>query len=126
MKRVNRFERAFPECRVTDRLRKPAQVLRFSAPVLTALQEPALEDSHWDRLKTLFKSEREPRDPAFRLGQLFGLPLKDCLEEVEEVAESARQEKSLWIQLEVLDAGWAETDIKIKNYRENSDIFVIC
>lgn len=118
-------ERTIPESSVTPIFKKLVWLYRDSMPVIVALRSEYLLDEHWREVKSLLKSDFNPEDDNFTLSQFLQLPVQSYQEEIIEVSVRANQEYNLKRQVEQLETEWSEVDLRMKNYKESNELFVL-
>ncbi len=100
-------------------------------PLIADLRDEAMRERHWKELKFEVKEEFDEESPEFTLEKIFELGLNSHGEKVSELADNARKELKIEIQLEEIRKMWEDdpvTDLDIKQSKSkanNEDFYKI-
>jgi len=107
---------------VAKRLKEWLEVWKAYMPTLVDLGNPALRPRHW---KQIFDALGQPLHTTFTLDELMEWKIFDHKELVSEISGVASGEYALELQLEKVDAGWADMNFTVSPYREYKDVFIL-
>jgi dynein heavy chain len=93
-------------------------------PLISDLRDEAIRERHWKELKFEVKEEFEENSPEFTLEKIFDLGLNNHAEKINELADNARKELKIEIQLEEIRRIWEDdplTDLEIKQLKSKAN-----
>lgn len=89
-------------------MRNRIDQFRTAMPLITDLRDQAMRERHWKELKFEVKEEFDEGSPEFTLEKIFDLGLNNYGEKIAELADNARKELKIEIQLEEIRRIWEE------------------
>ncbi len=93
-------------------------------PLITDLRDEAMRERHWKELKFEVKEEFDEGAPEFTLEKIFDLGLNNYGEKIAELADNARKELKIEIQLEEIRRIWEEapeTNLEIQQFKSKAN-----
>lgn len=93
-------------------------------PLIADLRDESIRERHWKELKFEVKEEFDEESSEFTLEKIFDLGLNNHGEKISELADNARKELKIEIQLEEIRKIWEEdpqTDLDIKQLKSKSN-----
>lgn len=93
-------------------------------PLIADLRDEAMRERHWKELKFEVKEEFDEESHEFTLEKIFELGLNNHGEKVSELADNARKELKIEIQLEEIRRMWEDdpaTDLDIKQLKSKAN-----
>ena len=95
------------------------QVAKFSpeVPMIVTLRNPGMRDRHWIRIADTLKVDIMPIED-FTTEDIIGMNLKDSLDLIQKIGESAAKEYQIEQALDKMEREWAEMILQIHPYRE--------
>ncbi len=87
-------------------------------PIVVALRNDNLKESHWKEIKELINADFNIADPEFTLQQLIELNIVQFQEDITSISTQASQEASLRTQLNTLEETWRKIDFVVKQYKD--------
>eukprot|EP00606_Chrysophyceae_sp_TOSAG23-5_P000662 GSChrysophyteH2.ASY1.ANO1.84.1 assembled CDS len=86
-------------------------------PLIVCLRNPGMRDRHWETLAKEFKVDIMPIED-FTTDQILALNLKDQIEKVQKIGESAAKEYQIEQALDKMEKEWENMYIMIHAYRD--------
>lgn len=95
------------------------QVLDFrpEVPAIVTLRNPGMRDRHWDAISKALNVDIMPVD-KFSTEDILAMNLKDSLEIIQKIGESAAKEYQIEQALDKMEKEWADMTLQIVAYRE--------
>ena len=121
---ANRVNKELPANPIGEKLKILVDTFRGTMPVVVALRNNDLEESHMQEIKDLLQNEFDIYDENFTLNSLIEMNVVQFQEEIEMISTQASQEASLRRQLTNLDEQWKKIDLITKPYKDG-DIQVL-
>ena len=115
---ANRVDKALPPNPIGEKLKLLVDTFRGTMPVVTALRNKDIEDSHLQEIKDLLQTEFDKDDPGFTLNSLIEMNVVQFQEEIQLISTQASQEASLRRQINALNEQWRKIDLITKPYKE--------
>lgn len=96
-----------------------AQVQEFlpEVPMIVTLRNPGMRDRHWEKIAQQLQVDILPID-NFTTEQIIAMNLKDSLELIQKIGESAAKEYQIEQALDKMEREWENMNLNIHNYRE--------
>ena len=96
-----------------------AQVTEFrpEVPMLVTLRNPGMRDRHWEKISETLGVTITPIED-FTTQQIIALNLKDSLELIQKISESAAKEYQIEQALDKMEREWEGVNLQISPYRE--------
>jgi dynein heavy chain len=96
-----------------------AQVAEFlpEVPMIVTLRNPGMRDRHWQKIAEQLQVDILPID-NFTTEQIISMNLKDSLELIQKIGESAAKEYQIENALDKMEREWENMNLNIHNYRE--------
>ena len=96
-----------------------AQVAEFSkeVPMIVTLRNPGMRDRHWELIARQLKVNLIPIE-NFTTEQIIEFNLKDSLDLIQKIGESAAKEYQIEQALDKMEREWEELNLQIHPYRE--------
>lgn len=94
-------------------------------PIVVALRNDNLKESHWKEIKELINAEINITNPDFTLQNLIELNIVQFQEDITAISTQASQEASLRSQLSSLDEQWKKIDFVVKQYKDKADAYIV-
>mmetsp|Transcript_30329 Transcript_30329/g.22080 ORF Transcript_30329/g.22080 Transcript_30329/m.22080 type:complete len:95 (-) Transcript_30329:9324-9608(-) len=83
------------------------ETFRVTMPVVTALRQEALEESHWSEIQELVQGEIDVNQDDFTLQNLIALEVEKVQDQIIAISNRAKGEASLRKDLAELREHWA-------------------
>lgn len=115
--KIKTFEKEVRQWGVFDFLKNKIDQFRTAMPLISDLRDEAMRERHWKELKFEVKEEFDENAPEFSLEKIFELGLNNHGEKINELADNARKELKIEIQLEEIRRIWEDdpiADLEIK------------
>lgn len=95
------------------------QVSAFApeVPMIVTLRNPGMRDRHWEKIASTLKVDIMPIE-NFTTEQIIEMNLKDSLELIQKIGESAAKEYQIEQALDKMEAEWSSMYLQIHPYRE--------
>jgi dynein heavy chain len=95
------------------------QVSEFlpEVPMIVTLRNPGMRDRHWQKISEQLHVEIMPVE-NFTTEQIIAMNLKDSLELIQKISESAAKEYQIEQALDKMEREWENMNLNIHNYRE--------
>lgn len=95
------------------------QVSEFlpEVPMIVTLRNPGMRDRHWQKIADQLQVDILPID-NFTTDQIIAMNLKDSLELIQKIGESAAKEYQIEQALDKMEKEWENMNLNIHNYRE--------
>ncbi len=106
--KIKGFEKEVRQWGVYETLKNKIDQFRTAMPIIADLRDEAMRERHWKELKFEVKEEFDENGPEFTLEKIFELGLHNHSEKVSELADNARKELKIEIQLEEIRRMWEE------------------
>lgn len=96
-----------------------AQIQDFvpEVPMIVTLRNPGMRDRHWEQIAAQLKVDIIPIE-NFTTEQIISLNLKDSLELIQKIGESAAKEYQIEQALDKMEREWDEMMLNLHPYRE--------
>jgi dynein heavy chain, axonemal len=115
--KIKTFDKEVRQWGVFDFLKNKIDQFRAAMPLISDLRDEAMRERHWKELKFEVKEEFDENSIDFTLEKIFDLGLNNHGEKINELADNARKELKIEIQLEEIRRIWEDdpiTDLEIK------------
>jgi dynein heavy chain, axonemal len=122
--RIKNFEKEVRQWGVYEHLKNKIDQFRTAMPLIADLRDEAMRERHWKELKFEVKEEFDEDSEEFTLEKIFELGLNNHGEKVSELADNARKELKIEIQLEEIRRMWEDdpmTDLDIKQLKSKAN-----
>ena len=113
---IKGFDKEVRQWGVYEYLKNKIDQFRTAMPLISDLRDEAMRERHWKELKFEVKEEFDEGSIEFSLEKIFELGLNNHGEKVSELADNARKELKIEIQLEEIRRMWEDdpmTDLDI-------------
>lgn len=97
---IKKFDKEVRQWGVYEYLKNKIDQFRTAMPLIQDLRDEAMRERHWKELKFEVKEEFDENGIEFTLDIIFHLGLNNHGEKVAELADNARKELKIEIQLE--------------------------
>jgi dynein heavy chain len=96
-----------------------AQVAEFvpEVPMIVTLRNPGMRDRHWQKIAEQLQVDILPIE-NFTTEQIISMNLKDSLDLIQKIGESAAKEYQIEQALDKMEREWENMNLNIHNYRE--------
>lgn len=96
-----------------------AQVTEFvpEVPMIVTLRNPGMRDRHWEKIAQQLNVDIFPIE-NFSTEQIIALNLKDSLDLIQKIGESAAKEYQIEQALDKMEKEWENINLNIHSYRE--------
>ena len=114
-----------------ESLKNTIENFRAAMPLIIDLRDEAMRDRHWKELRFEVKEDFDELAEDFTLEKVFDYNLPSHAEKISELADNARKELKIEVQLEDIKNTWTNdptTDldiIKIKSKANNEEYYKI-
>jgi dynein heavy chain len=115
---ANRVEKILPSNPIGEKLKLLVDTFRGTMPVVVALRNDDIQESHMLEIKDLLQNDFDIYDENFTLNSLIEMNVVQFQEEIETISTQASQEASLRRQLNNLDELWKKIDLITKPYKK--------
>lgn len=115
---ANRVEKTLPANPIGDKLKLLVDTFRGTMPVVVALRNSDIKESHMQEIKDLLQTDFDILDEGFTLNSLIEMNVVQFQEEIETISTQASQEASLRRQIDSLDDQWKKIDLITKPYKD--------
>ena len=105
---IKNFDKEVRQWGVFEYMRQRIDQFRTAMPLIADLRDEAMRERHWKELKFEVKEEFDEGAPEFTLEKIFDLGLNNYGEKIAELADNARKELKIEIQLEEIRRIWEE------------------
>jgi len=109
--KIKNFDKEVRQWGVFDYLKNRIDQFRTAMPLIADLRDEAMRERHWKELKFEVKEEFDENSQEFTLEKIFDLGLNNHGEKVAELADNARKELKIEIQLEEIRRIWEEDPV---------------
>eukprot|EP00981_Chlorochromonas_danica_P004769 scaffold958_cov229-Ochromonas_danica.AAC.10 len=95
------------------------QVAEFvpEVPLIVTLRNPGMRDRHWEKIAHELNVDILPID-NFTTEQIISMNLKDSLETIQKIGESAAKEFQIEQALDKMEREWENMNLNISHYKE--------
>jgi dynein heavy chain len=121
--KIKTFDKEVRQWGVYEYLKNKIDQFRTAMPLIADLRDEAMRERHWKELKFEVKEEFDENSIEFSLEKIFELGLNNHGEKVSELADNARKELKIEIQLEEIRRMWEDdpmTDLDIKQLKSKA------
>ena len=122
---IKGFDKEVRQWGVYEYLKNKIDQFRTAMPLISDLRDEAMRERHWKELKFEVKEEFDEGSIEFSLEKIFELGLNNHGEKVSELADNARKELKIEIQLEEIRRMWEDdpmTDLDIKQLKSKANM----
>jgi len=122
--KIKSFEKEVRQWGVYEYLKNKIDQFRTAMPLISDLRDEAMRERHWKELKFEVKEEFDEDSNDFTLEKIFELGLNNHGEKVSELADNARKELKIEVQLEEIRRMWEDdpmTDLDIKQLKSKAN-----
>jgi len=122
--KIKGFDKEVRQWGVYEYLKNKIDQFRTAMPLISDLRDEAMRERHWKELKFEVKEEFDEGSVEFTLEKIFELGLNNYGEKVSELADNARKELKIEIQLEEIRRMWEDdplTDLDIKQLKSKAN-----
>lgn len=102
---------------IANEIKTQINAFRPEVPLLVVLRNPGMRDRHWEKIATQLKVDIMPIE-NFTTSQILSLGLKDQLDFIQKVGESAAKEYQIEKALDKMENEWANMTLQIHPYKE--------
>ena len=102
---------------IANKIKAQVQELSPEVPMIVTLRNPGMRDRHWEKIATQLKVDIMPIE-NFTTEQIIALNLKDSLELIQKIGESAAKEYQIEKALDKMEAEWEDMSLQLHPYRE--------
>jgi len=115
---ANRVEKTLPPNPIGEKLKLLVDTFRGTMPVVIALRNTDIQESHMQEIKDLLQTDFDPSDENFTLNSLIEMNVVQFQEEIQLISTQASQEASLRRQIATIDDTWKKIDLITKPYKD--------
>lgn len=125
---IKGFDKEVRQWGVYDYLKNKIDQFRSAMPLIMDLRDEAMRDRHWKELRFEVKEDFDEASEDFILEKIFELGLNNHAEKVAELADNARKELKIEVQLKEIKRMWEEDpttdlDIKVNTSKANNEAY---
>ena len=102
---------------IANKIRAQVADLVPEVPMIVTLRNPGMRDRHWEKIATTLKVDIMPIE-NFTTEQIVALNLKDSLELIQKIGESAAKEYQIEKALDKMEKEWEDMNLQLHSYRE--------
>ena len=102
---------------ITNEIKKQVQAFVPEVPMIVTLRNPGMRERHWEKIAETLKVDIMPIE-NFSTEQIIAMNLKDSLELIQKIGESAAKEYQIEQALDKMEGEWANMILQIHPYRE--------
>ncbi|CAM9108221.1 unnamed protein product, partial [Ectocarpus fasciculatus] len=102
---------------IANEIKNQVSDFRPEVPAIVTLRNPGMRDRHWDSISKALDVDIMPID-KFSTEDILAMNLKDSLETIQKIGESAAKEYQIEQALDKMEKEWAEMNLQIHPYRE--------
>lgn len=111
---VSKLEKSLPANQVLDKLKVIVKQFREAMPIVSALSNDKLTETHWTEINTTVGKEINVAKEGFTLQDLIALDVNNFQEEIVAISTQATQEFKLTAQIEKIKLVWNHNDTFFK------------
>lgn len=118
-----RVEKNLPANPVSHKLKTMVDTFKAAMPVVTALRNDNLRESHWAEIEVLLGPDTkriQTNDEDFTLESLIKMNAQQFQEDIQAISAKATAENSLRNQLTIVEDIWKKVEFKYKVHKESS------
>lgn len=100
------------------------EVFRNAIPLITDLRDESMRERHWKELRFEVKEDFDENAEDFTLEKIFEIGLNNHGEKISELADNARKQLKIELQLKEIKRIWEDdpiTDMDIKKDRSKAN-----
>jgi len=102
---------------IANKIRAQVADLVPEVPMIVTLRNPGMRDRHWEKIANTLKVDIMPIE-NFTTEQIVALNLKDSLELIQKIGESAAKEYQIEKALDKMEKEWEDMNLLLHSYRE--------
>jgi dynein heavy chain len=102
---------------IANKIKVQVHDLQPEVPMIVTLRNPGMRDRHWEKIANQLKVDIMPIE-NFTTEQIISLNLKDSLELIQKIGESAAKEYQIEKALDKMEKEWEEMNLQLHPYRE--------
>jgi dynein heavy chain len=102
---------------IANKIKTQVMDLSPEVPMIVTLRNPGMRDRHWEKIANQLKVDIMPIE-NFTTAQIIALNLKDSLELIQKIGESAAKEYQIEKALDKMEKEWEEMNLQLHPYRE--------
>lgn len=119
-------ERQIPDNKAIPIFKRNLYIFKDAIPVISALRCPYLEENDFIKIQSLLKTNINFKgDEELTLGEFLKLPFQEHQEEIIDISVWATQYYYLKNELDGFEEEWLVSVLKLKQYKETSEIVII-
>lgn len=121
---IKGFDKEVRQWGVFDYLKNKIDQFRSAMPLIMDLRDEAMRDRHWKELRFEVKEDFDEAAEDFTLEKVFDLGLHTHGEKISELADNARKELKIEVQLKEIRRMWEDdptTDLDIIKMRSKAN-----
>lgn len=102
---------------ITNKIKMQIQEFLPEVPMIVTLRNPGMRDRHWEKIAQQLNVDILPIE-NFSTEQIIAMNLKDSLELIQKIGESAAKEYQIEQALDKMEKEWENMNLSIVHYRE--------
>jgi dynein heavy chain len=102
---------------IANEIKNQVTDFRPEVPAIVTLRNPGMRDRHWELISKALDVDIMPID-KFSTEDILAMNLKDSLETIQKIGESAAKEYQIEQALDKMEKEWSEMNLTIVPYRE--------
>lgn len=102
---------------IANKIKAQVTDLIPEVPMIVTLRNPGMRDRHWEKIANQLKVDIMPIE-NFTTSQIIALGLKDSLDLIQKIGESAAKEYQIEKALDKMESEWEEMNLILHAYRE--------
>ena len=102
---------------IVDTIKNQVNAFRPEVPLIVSLRNPGMRERHWAQLVDTLKVDLLPIDEK-TTEQILAFNMKDKMDLIEKVGESAAKEYQIEQALDKMEKEWESIDLQIAPYKE--------
>ena len=102
---------------IANQIKHQVTDFRPEVPMLVTLRNPGMRDRHWEKISQTLNVTITPIED-FTTQQIIALNLKDSLDLIQKISESAAKEYQIEQALDKMEREWDGMNLQISPYRE--------
>ena len=102
---------------ISNQIKQQVANFRPEVPMIVTLRNPGMRDRHWEKIASTLGVDIMPIE-NFSTEQIIALGLKDSLELIQKIGESAAKEYQIENALDKMEGEWAGIMLQSHPYRE--------
>lgn len=123
-KKVMRLEKSLEANPIQARLKEAVMTFKEAMPIVIALRNENLQESHWNSIQKLIDKDFEINAPDFTLKSLIDLDVNKHQEDITAISTQATQEHNLSLQIARIDDIWKKQAFEVGK-DEKTDCFIL-